>query len=155
MSEMMKWARQELILSGHDPDDNEDGPDKWLAEGTLKLLEVFCNEGHSGMSAPFAVNAFSRLAKWKPLSPLTGEDDEWNEVGHNTYQNRRFSAVFKEGKDGQAYWIEGLVFWEWHEDEELGRFKSYFTNRESRVPITFPFSVPDEPEYREAKADDR
>ena len=102
MSEMMTWARQELILSGYNPNDTEDGPNKWLAEGVLKLLEVFCDEGHSGSSAPFAVNTFSRLAKWKPLSPLTGEDDEWNEIGDGIYQNNRFSAVFKDGRDGQA-----------------------------------------------------
>ena len=147
MSAMLSWAREELIRSGHNPDDPEEGPDKWLADGVLRLLEVFCEEGHSGSSAPFAVNTFVRLAKWKPLSPLTGEDDEWNEIGDGVFQNRRFSAVFKE--NGQSYWLDGIVFWEWVEDEELGRFKSYFTNRDSRVDITFPFTVPDEPEYRQ------
>ena len=146
---MLEWAKDELIRSGHNPDDTEEGPNKWLAQGVLRLLEVFCDEGHSGASAPFAVNTFQRLAKWKPLTPLTGEPDEWMDVGNGTFQNRRYSAVFKEGKDGQAYWIDGIVFWEWLEGED-GPFKSYFTTYDRRVPITVPFAVPDEPEYREA-----
>jgi len=108
----MEWAEQELKLAGYDINDPEDGPNRWLAEGTLELLKVFSEQGHSGMSAPYAVALFEKLALWKPIAPLTGEDDEWNEVGESTWQNRRNSVVFK-GEDGQAYWIEGRVFWEW------------------------------------------
>jgi len=114
----------------------------------LKLLEVFSEEGHSGSSAPYAVHMFSRLASWKPLTPLTGEDDEWNEVGTGAWQNNRASNVFKD--ETGAYWSDGIVFWEWYEDQETGKkYKSHFQCRDSRVPITFPFTMPDEPEYRE------
>ena len=146
---MMEWAEQELKLAGYDINDPEDGPNRWLAEGTLELLKVFSEQGHSGMSAPYAVALFEKLASWKPLSPLTGEDDEWNNVGESTWQNRRNSAVFK-GEDGQAYWIEGRVFWEWatHPEIDDGKpFKSYYTSRESRVNITFPWTQPDQSEY--------
>jgi hypothetical protein len=46
------------------------------------------------------------------------------------------------------------VFWEWYEGED-GRFKSYYTSRDSRVPVTFPYTVPDKPiyEYRESGAE--
>ncbi len=146
---MMEWAEQELKLVGYDINDPEDGPDRWLAEGTLELLKVFSEQGHSGMSAPYAVALFEKLALWKPIAPLTGEDDEWNEVGESTWQNRRNSVVFK-GEDGQAYWIEGRVFWEWatHPEIDDGKpFKSYYTSRESRVNITFPWTQPDQSEY--------
>lgn len=144
---MIDWAKNELELAGY-KSDAEDGPNKWLRDGVLKLLEAFCEEGHSGSSAPFAVSLFSRLASWKPLAPLTGEDDEWNEVGNGTWQNRRASNVFKDASG--PYWSDGIVFWEWYTDEKTGkRYKSYFTCSDSRVPITFPFTMPDEPEYRE------
>ena len=146
---MMEWAEQELKLVGYDINDPEDGPDRWLAEGTLELLKVFSEQGHSGMSAPYAVALFEKLALWKPIAPLTGEDDEWNHVGESTWQNRRNSVVFK-GEDGQAYWIEGRVFWEWatHPEIDDGKpFKSYYTSRESRVNITFPWTQPDQSEY--------
>ena len=145
----MEWAEQELKLAGYDINDPEDGPNRWLAEGALELLKVFSEQGHSGMSAPYAVALFEKLALWKPIAPLTGEDDEWNEVGESTWQNRRNSVVFK-GEDGQAYWIEGRVFWEWatHPEIDDGKpFKSYYTSRESRVNITFPWTQPDQSEY--------
>jgi len=145
----IEWAEQELKLAGYDINDPEDGPNRWLAEGTLELLKVFSEQGHSGMSAPYAVALFEKLALWKPIAPLTGEDDEWNEVGESTWQNRRNSVVFK-GEDGQAYWIEGRVFWEWatHPEIDDGKpFKSHYTSRESRVNITFPWTQPDQSEY--------
>jgi hypothetical protein len=44
MSNMLKWAENELRLAGYNPNDEEDGPNKWLAEGTLELLKVFSPE---------------------------------------------------------------------------------------------------------------
>ena len=149
MSNMLKWAESELKLAGYDINDPEDGPNRWLAEGTLELLKVFAEQGHSGMSAPYAVALFEKLAMWKPIAPLTGEDDEWNEVDGGTRQNKRNSAVFK-GEDGQAYWSGGRVFWEWYTHPEIddGKpYKSHYTSRGSRVNITFPWTQPDKPEY--------
>lgn len=149
MSNMLKWAEEELRYAGYDINDPEDGPDRWLAEGTLELLKVFVEQGHSGSSAPYAVALFEKLAKWKPLTPITGADDEWMEVGTNVWQNRRNSAVFKR-EDGQAYWIDGRVFWEWFSAPDINDgkpFKSSYTSRESRVNIEFPWTQPDKPEY--------
>jgi hypothetical protein len=101
------------------------------------------------MSAPYAVALFEKLALWKPIAPLTGEDDEWNEVSEGTWQNRRNSAVFKK-EDGQAYWMDGRVFWEWRTHPEIddGKpHKSHYTSRDSRVNIEFPWTQPGEREY--------
>ena len=148
MSNMILWAENELEFAGYSASDTEDGPNKWLRDGTLELLRVFSEQGHSGSSAHCAIKMFTDLASYKPLTPLSGDDGEWNEVGTGVFQNKRASNVFKEG--GEAYWMDGIVFWEWYTSEETGeRFKSYFTNRESRVPVTFPFTMPEKPEYRE------
>ncbi len=144
---MQKWAERELELAGYKAADTEEGPMKWLREGTLDLLEVFGKQGHSGGSAPHAVRIFERLASWKPLTPLTGKDDEWEKSGDH-WQNKRASNVFKDA-DGRAYDIRGIVFWEWHQPEEGEKYKTYFTCSDSSVYITFPYSVPDKPEYRE------
>jgi hypothetical protein len=146
---MLEWAEQELRYAGYDCNDSEDGPNKWLAEGTLELLKVFSEQGHSGSSAPYAVALFEKLAMWKPIAPLTGEDDEWMEISDDTWQNKRNSAVFKE-ENGQAYWIQGRVFWEWYSSPDIddGKpYKSYYTGFDSRVNIEFPWTQPDEPEY--------
>jgi len=117
----------------------------------LKLLDVFADEGHSGSSAPYAVNLFKKLAMFEPIVPLTGEDWEWHEPSPGVFQNTRCSRVFKQADrfNGQAYDIDARVFYEWNErplepDEEgypgTRRFKSSYTSRESMVPVTFPYT---------------
>jgi|688.fasta_scaffold1515428_1 hypothetical protein len=124
-----------------------------ICDHVLKLLDVFADEGHSGSSAPYAVNLFKTLAMFEPIVPLTGEDWEWTEIaremsGSNNgtlYQNKRCSRVFKD--DGGAYDIDGIVFYDWFEDENHERHKSHFTSKESRVYVTFPYTP--KTEYRE------
>lgn len=118
-----------------------------ICNHVLALLDVFAGEGHSGYSAPYAINLFSTLAKFEPVVPLTGKDWEWNNVsdvsGREMYQNKRCGAVFKSPDcfDGQAYYLDGKVFWEWYKSNEDGEiFKSYYTGKDSRVPIEFPYT---------------
>lgn len=118
----------------------------------LKLLEVFHDEGHSGSSAPYALNVFDTLARFKPIAPLTGEDWEWHDVSEYggrddgpVYQNKRCSRVFKD--DTGAYDTEGIVWYDWQTNEAGEKYKSYFTNYKSRVPVTFPYSP--KTEYKE------
>ena len=117
----------------------------------LELLAKFDDHGHSGNSAPYAINLFSKLAKFEPIVPLTGEDWEWNEVGGGTLQNKRCSHVFKQPDrfDGQAYDIYAIVFWDWYTDEDGERHKSHFTSKGSAQPITFPYTP--STVYQEAK----
>jgi hypothetical protein len=106
-----------------------------MCEHILKMVNVFAEEGHSGFSANYAINILQKLLRFEPLSPLTGEDDEWKLCKYNdreTYQNKRFSRVFKEGKDGQAYDMQGKVF-----VEPNG---ASYTSRDSRVYIEFPYT---------------
>lgn len=114
-----------------------------ICEHVLRLLRVFAREEHSGSSAPYAIDVFSKLAKFEPITPLTGEDWEWVEVGVGMYQNKRCSSVFKQSDrlDGQAYYIDGKVFWSWYKSKEDGTvFKSHYTSSESRVTVTFPYT---------------
>lgn len=113
-----------------------------ICKHVLKLLDVFHEEGHSGSSALYAIRLFSMLAKFEPLVPLTGEDWEWNEVGSDMWQNKRCSHVFKDANrfDGQAYDINGIVFYDYHTDEDGNKAKSYFTSGDSAKPITFPYT---------------
>jgi hypothetical protein len=130
-----------------------------ICNHVLKLLEVFADEGHSGSSAPYAIDLFNKLANFKPLTPLTGEDSEWVDVseysGTTMYQNKRCSSVFKQGKNSEAYNIDGKVFWSWYRDSDGIAFKSYYTCYESRVLVAFPYTVPDKPiyEYRWSDAE--
>ncbi len=132
-----EYGRKELERIGYFKE-GDDLYNESVADAILELLEVFDNQGHTGFTAPYTAQMFHRLAMFKPLTPLTGEDDEWNEVS-GCFQNKRYSAVFKDSKDGKAYNIEGRIF-----SDDGG--KTWFTNGESAVYIDFPYTVPDNPE---------
>lgn len=128
-------AEREFLAAGYLPLDQqqEEGPNKWVQENVLELLEVFARQGHSGSSAPYVVEMFRKLALHELLVPLSGAEDEWNEVGGGVFQNNRCSHVFKD-KDsfnGQAYDLFGRVF-----REPDG---CCYTSADSRVPVTFPY----------------
>lgn len=115
------------------PTEGEDAQ-AWIYQHLKVLLDAFAGEGHSGTSAPYTINLFSKLAKFEPLGPLTGGADEWTEIaeedGKPLYQNKRCSHVFRCG--GQAHDIQGKVF----EDPDGSRF----TSRDSRVAVVFPYT---------------
>ena len=136
----VKHAKREFIAIGYKPVDEEDGPNKWIQEGTFELLDVFGDQGHSGSSAPFAIRFFTKLAGFKPLSPIKCDDAEWNYVGHgdDTYQNNRLSSVFKTGKDGDPYYIDAIV---WNETgEHSGAFTGTVDGIRSSQLINLPFT---------------
>ena len=161
MSNLENHALMEFKAAGWLNDNGEymDEMQEMICRHVLALLDVFNNEGHSGTSAPYAIRLFSRLASFEPIAPLTGEDWEWNDTGHGVLQNKRASHVFKD--ETGAYDIDGKVFWEWakshNDDGSLSgeAHKSYYTCRDSRVPVTFPYVVPEKPiyEYRYSDAE--
>lgn len=117
-----------------------------IKQGILDIIDVFSAQGHSGMSAVYTLNILNRLLRWKPISPLTGEDDEWNEpygYGLGTevcQQNKRCSSVFRRNFDNAtAYDIDGKVF-----SDDGG--KTFYSTFESRIPVTFPYTPRDTPE---------
>ena len=123
----------------------------FMCDQIIELLTIFSEHGHSGSSAPYAIELFSKLAMFEPIVPLTGEDWEWNDVsdiggGTLRWQNKRCGSVFKDA-EGNAYDVNGKVFWEWSDAAEEP-FKSYYTCRESHVPVTFPYTPKIEYVYR-------
>jgi hypothetical protein len=116
MSKTASHAKRELdILFVTTPDAliNE------FADEIIALCEKFGDSGQSGGSAPYTAGAISEAVKklclQQTIAPLTGSDDEWNDItGINNnepmFQNNRDSRVFKYGKDGKACFIEAIVF---------------------------------------------
>jgi hypothetical protein len=120
----------------------KDEMQRMICEHVISLLDVFADEGHSGSTAHYAINMFKTLASFEPIVPLTGEDWEWHELDYGCepmWQNKRASRVFKDS-DGRAYDIEGVVFYDWHTDEDGKKYKSHYTSKDSRVYINFPYT---------------
>ena len=147
MSNTQTHALTEFKAAGWLDDDGNyiDEMQESICKHILELIKVFSDEGHSGSTAPYTIDLFKKLAMFEPIVPLTGEDWEWTEIaremsGSNNgtvYQNKRCSRVFKD--DDGAYDIDGKVFYNWYTNENGKRFKSYYTSRDSRVPVTFPY----------------
>ena len=129
MSNLKTYAIDELTRIGMYG--SGDKMNDMMCDHILKMVDVFAEEGHSGFSAGYAISILQKLLRFEPLSPLTGEDDEWCEVSDGLFQNKRLSRVFKNGKDGQAFDIDGKVF---VEPDGVS-----YTNRDSRVYIEFPY----------------
>lgn len=133
MSNLLKHAERELKLIGYD---GKDEYDKMAKEAILQLIETFAKQGHSGFSAPYVAKMFHKLANYEVLSPLTGNDDEWNDVSDMSgdrktlFQNNRDSRVFK--NDDGAFFTEAIV---WQDDVY------HFSNKDSNRYIkSFPFT---------------
>lgn len=142
MNNFEKHAREEFRAAGWMDENGKfnDDMQELVCAQVLDLLNMFAKHGHSGSSAPYALTMFTKLANFKPIAPITGEDWEWSDVSHDgekRYQNKRCGSVFKDN-DG-AYDIDGKVFWEWNVGESGKPYKSYYTNGGCHTPITFPY----------------
>jgi hypothetical protein len=131
-SNCIQHAKKELQAIGYDLNQTEEDPNKWIQENVLELLEVFGKQGHSGFSASYCVDMFSKLAKFEPLCPLTGADDEWMDVSERYYQNTRCSHVFKDKQTGKSHDLNGYIFTDQH--------GCTFTSGPSRKLIEFPYT---------------
>ena len=119
----------------------------------LALCEAFGNSGQSGGSAPYTAGALAdavkKLCLQQPISLLTGEDSEWNDIsdgdnGIGILQNNRCSAVFKE--NGRAYCLDA-IFWKtekgstWHGTTKEGIKSQQFIKSFPFKPKTFVIDV--------------
>lgn len=143
MSNLVEHAKHELDLIGMVDTPDGDDTNYSMRRHILHMVSEFSKEGHSGFSANYAINLLIQLLKWMPLTPLTGEDDEWEDRtdvngGKTLFQNKRYSKVFKD--ETGAYDIEGLIFWEWATDSEGNQVKNHFTTADSRVLVDFPYA---------------
>lgn len=135
MSNLVSFAYNELHAAGLFGEDSDYGG--MIGDAVMELVQAFADQGHSGMSASLVIGILAKVLAYEPLSPLTGADDEWIDIseemgGRNTlWQNKRCFRVFKNG-DGEAYDNEGRVF--------IDSDGYAYTSRESRVPVTFPYT---------------
>ena len=137
MSNLLKHAERELKFIGYDGKDEYNNMAK---AAIMELLTTFANQGHSGFSANYIVNLFNKLAKYETLSPLKGNDDEWNDVSDMSgdrktlFQNNRDGRVFKNEKG--AYFLDAIVWQETINDDV-----NHFTDKDSNRYIkSFPFT---------------
>lgn len=71
----------------------------------MDLVDVFVEQGHSGMSASIVINILRRVLAFELLSPLTDDPAEWMEVADGLWQSRRQSQAFSQD-GGKTYRLD-------------------------------------------------
>ena len=140
---MLEYAKNELKKLEETCEDAESSEmQKVMSDNVLALLEVFSKQGHTNTTAYYVADLFARLVRQKPLTQLTGEADEWNDISdisnNPKWQNKRCPTVFKYA-DGSCWYSEGKIF-----SDNGG--ETYYLSKDSSIEITFPFTVPEDPE---------
>lgn len=93
---IIEQAKTEMALANFGEDDSR---------VMVEILEKFFGQWDSGGAVWAVAPVLQRLIAGKPLSPLSGADDEWciHDFDHDLYaQNKRCGSVFKR-RDGTAY----------------------------------------------------
>ena len=113
------------------------------------ICKAFAKQGNSGCSASISNNIISNTVRnvlsFKPLSLITGEDWEWNEVTDSCYQNKRLSSLFKEEIDSRPYYLDAIVWrGQYNGDEGTDKWSDTFTGTvdgiKSRQYVKLPFT---------------
>lgn len=100
-SRMVQHARSELARLGNDPEFNDP---------VIEMIKIFAGAGHSGGSAPMAIDIIHRLLKQENLSPLTDDPDEWEY--HNSEVWGAEGGVWQNKRDGRAFSTDhGFTYW--------------------------------------------
>lgn len=125
---LLTHADRELQLAGafDEPGDYGD----MLGHAVMRMVKEYASACHSDFNASTVLSMFTTVVDFKPLTPLTGEDSEWSDVGNGQWQNNRCSRVFKNAE--RAWDINGKVF-----REPDG---CTYTSGDSHVTVTFPYT---------------
>jgi len=122
---------------------------KEVTKDVLELLDVFEKQGHSGFSASYVVDIFKKLVEGRPLTPLTGENDEWAEpfsFGPNdvpSQLNKRCHGLFRKNYDNStARYMDDIVF---SDNGGITWFTCEAKAQKYRKPIQFPWMPQAEP----------
>jgi hypothetical protein len=122
---LVEHAKEELRRAGMFSEDG-DFYGGMTGKAVMDLIQLFSDQGHSGGSAPGTIQLFSKLANYGVLTPITGDDDEWIEYADGSFQNKRESGIFKDGKGGIPYFIHAIV-WRGQFPDQVGTDKWWDT----------------------------
>lgn len=100
MSNLVDHARRELELCGQYKED------PLFAQSLVAAVAAFASyPGHSGSSAEIGIEMLADLLRFKNLSPLTDDPEEWFEHAPGTYDGTK--GVWQNVRNGAAFSEDG------------------------------------------------
>lgn len=84
---VIEFAKSEMTRCNFPPDE---------IEVMEKILHLFFDTWDSGGAVWVMAPVLQKCIACKPLTPLTGEPDEWIDHGDGIFQNTRCGSVFKD-----------------------------------------------------------
>lgn len=137
-SKTLKFARQELVE--FNPIKHDDPIVRELQE-LLAVLEVQNKPNHSRACK---INLLKKLAFREVISPLTGDDNEWQPFSDKLVQNRRCLQVFKD-MEGVAYdmdFVRVIASVSRHPEYKPQPFRLDENGEETteHLPVEFPYT---------------
>lgn len=112
MTSMLEKIENELKLAGYKLEPvkegnwSEDDYVQQIGNCAYEICKLFCEQGHSGMSAEFTIALITKLLKGDILAPLTNNPDEWclicEEPNNKKYQSKRKFSCFS--RDLKTYY---------------------------------------------------
>lgn len=101
---LVEHARRELDLCGQTAEDPA------YAASLIAAVAAFASYGHSGGSAMCAVEQLHQLLRYRTLSPLTSDPDEWEDrseiSGTPLWQNVRDPAAMSRDAGRTWYFVD-------------------------------------------------
>lgn len=106
--------------------------------GIYSIIEAFKKGEYSCLSdAPEVIcDIINKTLCRIPFTPLTGEDDEWNEPKDGIYQNKRCGEIMKRSLCGRAFHINGIRWFEEGEVPFRGTVEGISTEQVVSFPLT-------------------
>lgn len=150
LQKVINYSRKEMFLAGlYDPDSDFKGQLPKCVEAIIGVVGT----ASVNQKKHQLLHILERLTKYKPLMPLTGSEDEWDEAGIDRdgftyFQNKRLKTVFKDHED-QSYDVEGYVF------EYPDGLKKWGGDRKDMKKVIFPYFAPLEPEIVKVTEDNK
>lgn len=131
MSNLVEHAKRELELLGE--------TDQAFVDSIVNGLVAFAEYGHSGGSASAAIEIINDLLQFKPLTPLTNNPAEWNEVGEGVWQSSRNSEAFSTDAGASYYLVSEMT--PYYESEQYHEPETSAAEPETPTPPASPAPV--------------
>lgn len=152
MGTIVEWAENEVnlkISSFANCDEFDKNYATACYKSALKALKSLAEDEHSGYSIGATKRILMALIDRRPLSPLTGEDSEWEScmpdgTDIDSYQNKRYSALFKEICDNVTTYRNIDLYYVVQKGEEDMPYRTSLPIVDEMFPVKFPY-CPEEP----------